>query len=62
MSLLRLPFRPPFDHAWMEWFLRTHAAPGIESFEDGCYRTSVRLPRGPALISLRIAGDHVVGQ
>ncbi|MDG3014668.1 DNA-3-methyladenine glycosylase family protein [Speluncibacter jeojiensis] len=53
-------FRAPFDRPWMDWFLRAHAAPGIESYEGGCYRTSVPLPHGPALISLRIGQDHVV--
>lgn len=44
----------------MGWFLRTHAAPGIESFVDGCYRSSVSLPHGPVLVSLRMEQDHVV--
>jgi AraC family transcriptional regulator of adaptative response / DNA-3-methyladenine glycosylase II len=37
----------------MQWFLSGHAVPGMETFRDGVYRRSLRLPGGPAVITVR---------
>jgi AraC family transcriptional regulator of adaptative response / DNA-3-methyladenine glycosylase II len=56
---VRLPYRQPLDAGWLNWFLQGHAVPGIESYEDGTYRRSLRLPHGHAVVGLRIEDGYV---
>ncbi|WP_330257460.1 helix-turn-helix domain-containing protein [Nocardia sp. NBC_00565] len=56
---LRLPFREPLDRGWLEWFLSSHVAPGIELWEDRAYTRSVRTPHGHATTRLSFQRDHV---
>ncbi|GGG15172.1 hypothetical protein GCM10007304_31550 [Rhodococcoides trifolii] len=48
-----LPYRAPYDVGWMQWFLSGHAVPGMETHRGGVYRRSLRLPHGPAVITVR---------
>ncbi|MEU2252982.1 Ada metal-binding domain-containing protein [Nocardia xishanensis] len=56
---LRLPFREPLDRAWLEWFLSSHVAPGMELWEDHTYTRNLRTPHGHATARLSFRGDHV---
>lgn len=56
---LRLPYREPLDKSWMEWFLASHAAPGLELWEDGTYSRSLRTPHGHTSIRLSVQPGHV---
>lgn len=49
---LRLACRRPFSLAWLLQFLGPRALPGIEEVEGSTYRRSLRLPHGPATVSL----------
>jgi len=49
---LRLPYREPFDAESLLEFLGARAVPGIESYEDGVYRRTLRLPRGAGTVAL----------
>lgn len=49
---LRLPYREPFDAAGLLGFLGARAVPGIESYEGGVYRRTLRLPRGAGTVAL----------
>ncbi|MGI5488832.1 AlkA N-terminal domain-containing protein [Microtetraspora malaysiensis] len=49
---LRLPFRPPLDHARLFRFLAARAVPGVEEFTDGAYRRVLSLPRSTAVVEL----------
>lgn len=49
---LRLPARAPFDAAGVIGFLAARAVTGVELAADGRYTRSLRLPAGPAVISL----------
>ncbi|MBF6330936.1 AlkA N-terminal domain-containing protein [Nocardia transvalensis] len=59
MLTLRLPYREPLDRSWLEWFLSSHAVPGIEQWEDGTYTRSLRTPHGHATVRLSIQIGHV---
>ncbi len=48
----RLPFRRPLDPSNLYGHLAATAVPGVEEWCAGSYRTSVRLPRGPAVIEV----------
>ncbi|WP_433199695.1 DNA-3-methyladenine glycosylase 2 family protein [Nocardia sp. CA-107356] len=56
---LRLPFREPLDRAWLEWFLSSHVAPGVELWEDRAYTRSLRTPHGHATTRLSFQRDHM---
>ncbi|MFE7799761.1 DNA-3-methyladenine glycosylase 2 family protein [Nocardia sp. NPDC057440] len=56
---LRLPYREPLDRAWLEWFLSSHVAPGMELWEDRAYTRNLRTPHGHATIRLSFQRDHV---
>ena len=49
---LRLPCRRPFDPASVLEFLSARTLPAVETWADGCYRRSLRLPHGHAVVSL----------
>ncbi|MFW0787230.1 Ada metal-binding domain-containing protein [Gordonia sp. CPCC 206044] len=65
---LRLAHRQPLDTRWLRWFLSAHAAPGVEALDDGPpdsganwrYRRVIRLPHGPALVTIEPADTHIV--
>lgn len=56
---LSLPYREPFDAAALLGFLGARAVPGIESYEDGVYRRTLRLPHGVGTVALS-AGEKRV--
>ena len=49
---LRLPYREPFDAGSILSFLGGRAVPGVESYDDGVYRRTLRLPRGAGTVAL----------
>jgi AraC family transcriptional regulator of adaptative response / DNA-3-methyladenine glycosylase II len=51
---LRLPVRGPFDARHVFEFLGARAVPGVESWDGTTYRLTLRLPKGPATVSLRV--------
>ena len=58
--VLRLATRAPFAGREVVAFLAARAVPGVESVDDdGTYRRVLDLPRGPAVVALRAAADHV---
>ncbi|GIH10091.1 DNA-3-methyladenine glycosylase [Rhizocola hellebori] len=59
---LRLSYRPPFDSAGLFGFLGARTVPGIETYEPGRYRRSLRLPHGPATVTLSPADGHVAAE
>ncbi len=56
---LRLAHRRPFAAGPLFDFLSARAIPGIESFEDGTYRRSLRLTYGEATVELTPAEGYV---
>jgi AraC family transcriptional regulator, regulatory protein of adaptative response / DNA-3-methyladenine glycosylase II len=58
-DLVRLPFRPPLCPDNLFGHLAATAVPGVEEVRDGDYRRTLRLPRGPGIVALRPAADHV---
>jgi AraC family transcriptional regulator of adaptative response / DNA-3-methyladenine glycosylase II len=56
---VRLPYRPPFDAAGLLEFLGARAVAGVEELVDGTYRRVLRLPGGPATVSLTPAEGFV---
>jgi AraC family transcriptional regulator of adaptative response / DNA-3-methyladenine glycosylase II len=56
---LRLPYRAPFDAEGMLWFLGTRAVSGVEHFDGGTYRRTLRLPHRAGTVALSDGGDHV---
>lgn len=56
---LRLPFRRPLCPDNLFGHLAATAVPGVEEVRDGAYRRTLRLGRGPAIVELRPAPDHV---
>lgn len=56
---LRLPYREPLDLDGLLDFLGARAVPGVESYEDGVYRRTLRLPHGAGTVALS-AGERRV--
>lgn len=56
---LRLPYRAPLDPSWLAWFLSAHAVPHVETWNDGTYARSLRLPHGSGSVELRIEPGFV---
>ncbi|WP_187776182.1 AlkA N-terminal domain-containing protein [Antrihabitans cavernicola] len=56
---LRLPYRTPLNPSWIDWFLSAHAVPSVETWSDGSYARSLRLPHGNGSVSLRIEPGFV---
>ena len=52
--VLRLPFRPPFDAEGLLRFFAARAVAGVEALDDDGYRRTLRLPHGPATVSLQL--------
>jgi AraC family transcriptional regulator of adaptative response / DNA-3-methyladenine glycosylase II len=60
---LRLATREPFAGSELLGFLALRAIPGVEAVDpDGTYRRVLRLPTGPAVVSLRAEADHVAAR
>jgi AraC family transcriptional regulator of adaptative response / DNA-3-methyladenine glycosylase II len=56
---LRLPFRPPFHAEGVLGHLAATAVPGVEEWTTGSYRRTLRLPHGPAVVTLSPLAGHV---
>ena len=56
---LRLPYRAPLDAEGLLRFLGERAVPGVEEYEGGVYRRTIRLPHGAGVVALSDGGDHV---
>jgi len=56
---LRLPARAPFDGPGLMRFFADHAVAGLETGDDSTFERRLRLPGGPATISVRLDGDGV---
>lgn len=56
---VRLAFRPPLDWSTLLAWLAARAVPGIAEVSGDTYRRTLRLPRGPAAVTLRPAESHV---
>jgi len=56
---VRLPYRAPFDGAWLLGYLGARAVPGVEERVNGSYRRSLRLPHGAGVAELSPAEGHV---
>jgi AraC family transcriptional regulator of adaptative response / DNA-3-methyladenine glycosylase II len=54
---LRLPARAPFDGAGLMRFFSDHAIPGLEHADDTVFERQVRMPHGPAHISVRLSAE-----
>jgi AraC family transcriptional regulator, regulatory protein of adaptative response / DNA-3-methyladenine glycosylase II len=51
---LRLPLRAPFDGGKLLAFLGVRAVPGVEEYEGGDYRRTLRLPHGAAVAEFSV--------
>ncbi len=56
---LRLPYRRPFDVASTFAFLARRAVDGLEHAGETCYRRSLKLPYGAAVLTLAAADGYV---
>lgn len=56
---LRLPYRAPMDLGATLEFLGHRAIPGVEKFDGSTLTRTLRLPGGPALVSLGDGGGYV---
>jgi len=56
---LRLPYRHPMALDELLGFLGARAVPGIETWADGRYTRTLRLPHGHGVVSLRQGDGHV---
>jgi AraC family transcriptional regulator of adaptative response / DNA-3-methyladenine glycosylase II len=56
---LRLPHRAPLDGADLLGFLGARAVAGVETFADGVYRRSLRLPHSHGTVELSAGSGHV---
>jgi AraC family transcriptional regulator of adaptative response / DNA-3-methyladenine glycosylase II len=56
---LRLPYRAPMDVGRTLEYLAARAIPGVESFDGLTFSRTLRLPGGPALVSLSDGGGYV---
>jgi len=56
---LRLAFAPPLHPDNLFGHLVATAVPGVEEWRDGCYRRTLRLPHGGAVVALGPRADHI---
>lgn len=56
---LRLPFRLPMWPDNLFGHLVATAIPGVEEWREGAYRRTLRLPNGPAVVSLRPGPEYI---
>ncbi|MDF2143906.1 DNA-3-methyladenine glycosylase 2 family protein [Knoellia sp. p5-6-4] len=59
---LRLPFRAPLLPDSLFGHLVETRVPGVEEWRAGSYRRTLLLPRGPGVVALAPAGDHVAAR
>ena len=59
---LKLAYRQPLNAKALFDFLGTRAIPGVESYQDGVYQRTIRLPHGVATIALAPADGHIAAQ
>jgi AraC family transcriptional regulator, regulatory protein of adaptative response / DNA-3-methyladenine glycosylase II len=59
---LKLVYRPPLDAKALFDFLGARAIAGIESYQDGVYQRTLRLPHGGATVALAAADGHISAQ
>ena len=59
---LKLAYRPPLDAEALFAFLGSRAIPGVESYEDGVYRRTLRLPHGAATVALSPGDGQIAAQ
>ncbi|MEI7546977.1 MAG: AlkA N-terminal domain-containing protein [Actinomycetota bacterium] len=57
---VRLACREPFDGNALAAFLRARAVPGVEEFDVGGYRRSLRLAHGGGVVSVDLTGPIVM--
>ena len=56
---LRLPFRRPLRPDTLFGHLAATAVPGVEEVRGSTYRRTLRLPRGPGIVSLTPSDGHI---
>jgi AraC family transcriptional regulator of adaptative response / DNA-3-methyladenine glycosylase II len=56
---LRLPFRQPLCPDNLFGHLAATAVPGVEEWREGAYRSTLRLPYGHGVVSLRPMPEHI---
>ncbi|MFP3987034.1 AlkA N-terminal domain-containing protein [Streptomyces sp. E11-3] len=56
---LRLPFRTPLNPDNLFGHLAATAVPGVEEWQGGAYRRTLRLPYGHGVVALTPAPDHI---
>ena len=56
---LRLPFRRPLHAQALMQHLAVTAVPGVESYREGTFRRTLRLPHEHGVVSLRVTDDQV---
>jgi AraC family transcriptional regulator of adaptative response / DNA-3-methyladenine glycosylase II len=56
---VRLAARAPFHHEQLWSSLEARSVPGVEAFDDGVYRRSMRLARGGAVVSVAASNGVV---
>jgi AraC family transcriptional regulator of adaptative response / DNA-3-methyladenine glycosylase II len=56
---VRLAYREPLDWPRLLGFLGARAVPGVEEVVDGCYRRTLRLPRGYGIVALAPVGGQI---
>ncbi|MFJ8189342.1 AlkA N-terminal domain-containing protein [Streptomyces sp. NPDC096094] len=56
---LRLPFRVPLNPDNLFGHLAATAVPGVEEWQDGAYRRTLRLPYGHGIVALTPTPDHI---
>jgi AraC family transcriptional regulator of adaptative response / DNA-3-methyladenine glycosylase II len=59
---LRLSFRRPLHVEALLGFLGARAIPGVEEYEGGTYRRTLRLPHGGGVVALRDGSGHIASQ
>lgn len=62
MVALRLPYRAPWDADGVLGYLAARAVVGVEAVVDGAYTRSLRLPRGPGVVTVRPADGYVAAE
>ncbi len=55
---LSLPFRPPFDDAYLLAFLAARAVPGVEEVSEGFYRRTAELGGSAGIVEARVDGGR----
>ena len=59
LDTLRLAFAPPLFPDNLFGHLVATAVPGVEEWRDGCYRRTLRLAHGGAVVALAPRADHI---